>query len=575
MTTSSHSSGSTSSTIINGTDGVDSLVGTSKSETIYAGGGGDTVYGNGGNDTIYGDTLAPAGSDCYDSSTDHSLYVWDLSTVSESIKRGNDSAFPNDTNGDSDVKGNTFTIAAGAAPVIVGVSDRDAYFNDGDTSQDISGSRVTIDGRTGRVGDRLTPEYSYSVTDSAGKIINIYVVELGSNHSVGFVSDAPMQAGETYTIVKLTDTHPSVRYDHLAGPVVEDGDDYLDGGAGDDTIYGEGGNDTILGGSGKDILYGGEGDDTISAGSGTDKVYGGAGNDTIHGGGDNDVLEGGAGADTFYLDELGDDTRNVNTTVNGGFEGDDNDTLDLSGLRAEGFKVVNRVDNPETNGNAGFNGQIQMFNEATGAYANINYTDIEHVIVCFTPGTAIVTPRGEVMVEDLQAGDKVFTRDNGQQEIAWVGEKSLSARDLAAQPDLQPVLIRAGSLGNGLPERDMMVSPQHRVLIASEKAQLFFEESEVLSAAKHLIGLPGIERAHVSETRYIHFMCENHEVVLSNGCWTESFQPGQRSMRGLEAPQQAEIMSLFPELENLAGLNSYHAARRTLKKHEAQLLRAS
>lgn len=70
----------------------------------------------------------------------------------------------------------------------------------------------------------------------------------------------------------------------------------------------------------------------------------------------------------------------------------------------------------------------------------------------------------------------------------------------------------------------MLLSPNHRVLVASDKAQLFFEEREVLVAAKHLVGKDGIHQVDAMGTTYLHFMFDHHEVVLSDGAWTESFR---------------------------------------------------
>ena len=71
---------------------------------------------------------------------------------------------------------------------------------------------------------------------------------------------------------------------------------------------------------------------------------------------------------------------------------------------------------------------------------------------------------------------------------------------------------------------------------------------------------------------YVHFMFDQHQVVLSNGAWTESFQPGDYTMRGLGNAQRAEIYDLFPELQTTVVLETYVAARKTLKRHEAALL---
>jgi hypothetical protein len=73
-------------------------------------------------------------------------------------------------------------------------------------------------------------------------------------------------------------------------------------------------------------------------------------------------------------------------------------------------------------------------------------------------------------------------------------------------------------------------------------------------------------------TTYLHFMFDHHEVVLSDGAWTESFQPGDYTLKGIGNAQRSEILELFPELKDQAGIEGYAAARRTLKKHEAQML---
>ena len=204
--------------------------------------------------------------------------------------------------------------------------------------------------------------------------------------------------------------------------------------------------------------------------------------------------------------------------------------------------------------------------------STMTFSEIENVIPCFTPGTLISTNKGHRLVEELRAGDKILTRDNGFQEITWVGRKGMSGLDFARRPSLKPVSVKAGALGNGLPARDMMLSPNHRLLIANADAQLYFAEGEVLVAAKHLIGQRGVTQVDVTQTTYIHFMFEQHEVVLSDGAWTESFHPGDYSLNGLDIEAREEILELFPELATDAGLKEYHLARTALKKYEARLL---
>lgn len=84
-----------------------------------------------------------------------------------------------------------------------------------------------------------------------------------------------------------------------------EGNDYLDGGDGTDMIYGGDGNDVLRGGIGENLAYGG----TLDGGAGNDSLYGdvngseyligGDGNDRLYGLKD-DHMDGGAGDDAFY-----------------------------------------------------------------------------------------------------------------------------------------------------------------------------------------------------------------------------------------------------------------------------------
>jgi hypothetical protein len=355
-------------------------------------------------------------------------------------------------------------------------------------------------------------------------------------------------------------------------PILDNGDDLIDAGDGDDLVFGEDDNDTILGGAGNDTLHGGIDDDVIEGGAGDDLIVGGQGADS---------LSGGEGSDTFtvgnFTDPIFGDTyrEGAGDTIVGGEDpdGNDFDVLDLTGN--VDFDVF-LEDSIDPTGTSGESGRVVFYTDATKTVVQgeLVFKEIEEIVgpICFTPGTLIATPRGEVPVESLREGDKVITRDNGIQEIRWVGNRTLDRAELAENPHFKPILVKKGSLGHGLPERDMVVSPQHRLLVANEMTELYFNETEVLVPAKHLVNKWGISQLETLRTTYIHFMFDRHEVVLSNGSWTESFQPGQQSMSTLGDDVREEILSLFPELKTHQGMEDYVAARRSLKAHEAKLL---
>lgn len=170
-------------------------------------------------------------------------------------------------------------------------------------------------------------------------------------------------------------------------------------------------------------------------------------------------------------------------------------------------------------------------------------------VTCFARGTRIDTPEGPRAIEDLAIGDPVRTRDHGAQPIRWLGTTRLTAQGLAAAPHLRPIRIRAGALGANLPDRDLLVSPQHRILVRSKIAQSMFSTAEVLVAAKQLVLLTGIDVAHdLQEVEYFHLLFERHEIITSNGAETESLFTGREAIRAVGEAAQREIFALFPQL---------------------------
>jgi len=180
---------------------------------------------------------------------------------------------------------------------------------------------------------------------------------------------------------------------------------------------------------------------------------------------------------------------------------------------------------------------------------------------CFTLGTMVATDKGAVAIEDLCVGDLVLTRDNGYRPLRWIGARRFDAAALARYPELQPVRILAGALGEGMPARDMLVSPQHQVLLFGVLARAWGDEAEVLVPATELEFLPGvIGESHASVT-YVHVMFDTHEVIWADGCWSESFQPAQATLAGMHAAQRAEILAIFPELATGRGHAGFAPAR--------------
>lgn len=172
---------------------------------------------------------------------------------------------------------------------------------------------------------------------------------------------------------------------------------------------------------------------------------------------------------------------------------------------------------------------------------------------CFGADALIETAKGPVAAGDLTVGTLVATRDAGLQPVRWIGRRVVGRDEMRAAPGLRPIRIRAGALGQGMPSRDLLVSPQHRVLVRSKIAQRLFDATEILVAAKQLLALEGVEVAEdIDEVTYVHFMFDAHEIVRANGAETESLFAGEQTLRMIGPKALDELFTLFPQLRNPA-----------------------
>ncbi len=130
-----------------------------------------------------------------------------------------------------------------------------------------------------------------------------------------------------------------------------------------------------------------------------------------------------------------------------------------------------------------------------------------------------------------------------------VYKRSISTAELQDNPKLFPVRIAKGALGNGLPQRDLLVSRQHRMLAASPIVQRMFETSEVLVSAILLTDLPDIAvDDQVSNVTYFHIVFEEHQVIFAEGAPTESLLLNTEALKSLPCAVRDELEAILPVL---------------------------
>jgi len=267
--------------------------------------------------------------------------------------------------------------------------------------------------------------------------------------------------------------------------------------------------------------------------------------------------------------------------------GDDNFNIDLSGFNDDFSISVQSMDPGDT---FNISGAVSWTN--TGNIYSVDYIgsdshihslsiDVESTnntgiasinITCFGAGTVIETAHGLTLIEHLSVGDAVKCGDGQVRPIRWVSRRIVTAEEMLTHPEYRPIRIRQHALYDNVPNRDLLVSPQHRILIDDWRAELLFGADRVLVPAVHLLNDNDIIRDYTSdEFTYYHFMFDEHHTVLSNGLESESFYPGREAVQGIEGAARIELYALFPELEN-APDSFGDTCCLTLKAHEAMAM---
>jgi len=131
---------------------------------------------------------------------------------------------------------------------------------------------------------------------------------------------------------------------------------------------------------------------------------------------------------------------------------------------------------------------------------------------CYTKGTLIATNQGERLIEDLVPGDMLLTVSGEYAPLKWVGHRKVNCTALTEPTNAWPILMKQGSFGNGLPQRDLYLSPLHSVYV-----------DNIFVPAVDLINELSITQEQVTEVTYYHLELPVHNVIFAEGLAAESY----------------------------------------------------
>jgi len=161
---------------------------------------------------------------------------------------------------------------------------------------------------------------------------------------------------------------------------------------------------------------------------------------------------------------------------------------------------------------------------------NWNETIITAECVCFLAGTHIATPAGERLVERLRAGDLVRTFGGAFASVKWVGHRTIDTATLRDPELAMPVRVTAGAIAEGVPQRDLCVTPEHALLVDGH-----------LIPARLLVNGTTIRLDQVDSYTFYHVELERHDILLAEGMGAESYL--DTGNRGLFA--NSDVVDLF------------------------------
>jgi len=179
-----------------------------------------------------------------------------------------------------------------------------------------------------------------------------------------------------------------------------------------------------------------------------------------------------------------------------------------------------------------------------GHHGQVAVNDVDTnatIVVCFMAGTMIRTPNGEAVIETLQRGDLVCTQDGRTVPVDWLGRQTVSLM-FADKLRVLPIRIKAGALADNVPARDLLVSPDHALLVGGA----------LIQAGALVNGTSIVRVTNVPQTfTYYHIEVADHSLILAENTPAETFVD---NVDRLGFDNWAEHEALYPEGKSVAEL---------------------
>ncbi len=167
-------------------------------------------------------------------------------------------------------------------------------------------------------------------------------------------------------------------------------------------------------------------------------------------------------------------------------------------------------------------------------------------------GANVRTPCGLRRIELVRPGDLIVTRNNGLQPVRMIWKRTVTQEDMQKNGDLAPIRLKPRAVGPMMPQRDLLVAPEHRLLIPGFRVAGMPKDKCVLTEAREIVGTSDsifIDRS-METVGFYQMVFDSHQVLTANGLPVESFLPNPAAIAGLSGDMRTALVQRYPQLRH-------------------------
>ena len=130
--------------------------------------------------------------------------------------------------------------------------------------------------------------------------------------------------------------------------------------------------------------------------------------------------------------------------------------------------------------------------------------------------THVTTNFGKVPAQLVRVGDHLKSRSGHYRPVLHIRETKLDSDFFVRHPEAKPVLVKRGSVGNGCPAQDVLLSPAQAVTVSAIAASPIATQARELSQS-----FQSVDKT-LGMVAYYEFELDCPDDICCEGLWVKS-----------------------------------------------------